>query len=119
MTGKALDAHAVTAALRCDLHGVGEAQEGEVELGGQGRWGQGARATQWQLAYYRSQLADEILSVSNAYGQALGTTNYAGGTRLDGTFLAGRINNCSSRVTHHAANSHSGPAECGGADAGL
>ncbi|GAB1387275.1 TonB-dependent receptor [Melaminivora sp.] len=54
------------------------------ELGGQGHWGQGARATQWQLAYYRSQLADEILSVSNAYGQALGTTNYAGGTRHQG-----------------------------------
>ena len=54
------------------------------EIGGQGRWGEGAHAPQWQLVYYRSQVADEILSVSNAYGQALGTTNYAGGTRHQG-----------------------------------
>ena len=56
------------------------------EIGGQGELGEGSggRATRWQLAYYRSQVADEILSVSNAFGQPLGTTNYAGGTRHQG-----------------------------------
>lgn len=59
-----------------------------LEIGSQGvlgdAGGESARATRWQLVYYRSQVADEILSVSNAYGQALGTTNYSGGTRHQG-----------------------------------
>lgn len=57
-----------------------------LEVGGQGRWGadQGARAAQWQLTYYRSQVQDELISTSDAYGIKVGTYNYLGGTRHQG-----------------------------------
>lgn len=55
-----------------------------LEVGGQGRLGEGERATAWQVAVYRSHLADELMSVTDASGLALGTTNYAGGTRHQG-----------------------------------
>lgn len=54
------------------------------ELGGQGQWGDGNRATHWQLAVYRSQVADEIMSVTDANGLSASTTNYAGGSRHQG-----------------------------------
>ena len=67
------------------------------ELGGQGQWGEGNRATHWQLALYRSQVADEIMSVTDANGLSASTTNYAGGTRhqgieagLSGSFALGQ-----------------------------
>ncbi len=59
------------------------------ELGGQGQWGTGSRATHWQLALYRSQVADEIMSVTDANGLSASTTNYAGGTRHQGIEAGG------------------------------
>lgn len=55
-----------------------------VEVGGQGRWGEGARATDWTLALYRSALSDELMSVTDPFGVSLGTHNYVGGTRHQG-----------------------------------
>ncbi|RKJ98907.1 TonB-dependent receptor family protein [Alicycliphilus denitrificans] len=54
------------------------------EVGGQGRWGEGTRALHWQLAVYRSQVADELMSTTDESGIKVGTYNYAGGTRHQG-----------------------------------
>ncbi|MDD2711925.1 MAG: TonB-dependent receptor, partial [Simplicispira sp.] len=55
-----------------------------VEIGGQGRWGEGAQALQWTAAVYRSVLADELISTTDANGIKVGTYNYRGGTRHQG-----------------------------------
>ncbi len=58
-----------------------------VELGGAGRWGEGANALNWTAAVYRSVLADELISTTDANGIKVGTYNYAGGTRHQGVEL--------------------------------
>ena len=55
-----------------------------LEIGGQGRWGEGAQALQWTAAVYRSVLADELISTTDANGIKVGTYNYRGGTRHQG-----------------------------------
>ena len=55
-----------------------------LELGGTGRWGEGAQAVQWTAAVYRSVLADELISTTDANGIKVGTYNYRGGTRHQG-----------------------------------
>src|SRR3990167_1336595 len=55
-----------------------------LELGGQGRWGEGAQALHWTAAVYRSVLADELISTTDANGIRVGTYNYRGGTRHQG-----------------------------------
>ena len=55
-----------------------------LELGGAGRWGEGASAVHWTAAVYRSVLADELMSTTDANGIKVGTYNYAGGTRHQG-----------------------------------
>lgn len=55
-----------------------------AELGGQGRWGQGASATDWTLTAYRSEVRDELIATVDANGIARGATNYVGGTRHQG-----------------------------------
>ncbi len=55
-----------------------------LELGGQGRWGDGAQALRWTAAVYRSVLADELISTTDANGIRVGTYNYRGGTRHQG-----------------------------------
>ncbi|UCV00941.1 TonB-dependent receptor [Acidovorax radicis] len=57
------------------------------ELGGAGRWGEGAHALNWTAAVYRSVLADELISTTDANGIKVGTYNYAGGTRHQGVEL--------------------------------
>ena len=54
------------------------------EVGGQGCWGEGARALHWTAAVYRSQVAGELMSTTDANGIKVGTYNYAGGTRHQG-----------------------------------
>ncbi len=58
-----------------------------IELGGAGRWGEGAHAVHWTAAVYRSVLADELISTTDANGIKVGTYNYAGGTRHQGVEL--------------------------------
>ena len=55
-----------------------------IELGGAGRWGEGAQAVQWTAAVYRSVLADELISTTDESGIKVGTYNYRGGTRHQG-----------------------------------
>jgi len=55
-----------------------------AEIGGAGQWGDGARALQWTVAAYRSQVADELISTTDANGIKVGTYNYRGGTRHQG-----------------------------------
>ena len=55
-----------------------------LELGGTGRWGEGAQALQWTAAVYRSVLDDELISTTDANGIKVGTYNYQGGTRHQG-----------------------------------
>ncbi|BEP94507.1 TonB-dependent receptor [Acidovorax sp. A79] len=55
-----------------------------TEMGGQGRWGDGTGAVQWTAAVYRSQVAGELISTTDANGIKVGTYNYAGGTRHQG-----------------------------------
>lgn len=55
-----------------------------LEVGGQGRWGEGSHATQWTLAVYRSEVDDELMSTTDANGIKVGTYNYQGGTRHQG-----------------------------------
>ncbi|WP_298210354.1 TonB-dependent receptor [Acidovorax sp.] len=55
-----------------------------AELGGAGRWGDGTGAVHWTAAVYRSQVADELISTTDADGIKVGTYNYAGGTRHQG-----------------------------------
>jgi len=52
-----------------------------AEIGGAGRWGD---TLHWTLAAYRSQVADELISTTDANGIKVGTYNYAGGTRHQG-----------------------------------
>jgi len=54
------------------------------EVGGQGRWGEGARAAHWTLAVYRSEVNDELISTADENGIKVGTYNYVGGTRHQG-----------------------------------
>lgn len=58
-----------------------------IELGGAGRWGEGANAVQWTAAVYRSVLADELISTTDDSGIKVGTYNYRGGTRHQGVEL--------------------------------
>ena len=58
-----------------------------IEIGGAGRWGEGANALHWTAAVYRSVLADELISTTDANGIKVGTYNYAGGTRHQGVEL--------------------------------
>ena len=55
-----------------------------IELGGAGRWGEGAQAVQWTATVYRSVLADELISTTDESGIKVGTYNYRGGTRHQG-----------------------------------
>ena len=55
-----------------------------IELGGAGQWGEGANALHWTAALYRSVLADELISTTDANGIKVGTYNYRGGTRHQG-----------------------------------
>lgn len=55
-----------------------------VEIGGRGRWGDGRGAVHWTAAVYRSQVADELISTTDANGIKVGTYNYVGGTRHQG-----------------------------------
>lgn len=55
-----------------------------IELGGAGQWGEGANALHWTAALYRSVLAGELISTTDANGIKVGTYNYAGGTRHQG-----------------------------------
>ena len=52
-----------------------------AEIGGAGRWGD---TLHWTLAAYRSQVADELISTTDANGIKVGTYNYRGGTRHQG-----------------------------------
>lgn len=58
-----------------------------VEIGGDGAIGAGRYAPSWSLTYYRSEVEDELISVSTANGTAAGTYNYQGGTRHQGIEL--------------------------------
>lgn len=55
-----------------------------IEIGGAGRWSEGAHAVHWTAAVYRSVLADELISTTDANGIKVGTYNYRGGTRHQG-----------------------------------
>ncbi|MBT9514624.1 MAG: TonB-dependent receptor [Acidovorax sp.] len=55
-----------------------------AEIGGAGRIGEGSGAVQWTVAAYRSQVADELISTTDANGIKVGTYNYVGGTRHQG-----------------------------------
>lgn len=57
------------------------------EIGGDGALGAGRYAPNWSLTYYRSEVEDELMSVSNANGTPEGTYNYQGGTRHQGIEL--------------------------------
>ncbi|QNP58325.1 TonB-dependent receptor family protein [Paenacidovorax monticola] len=72
-------AQAVAELVRLDVQRATTA-----EMGGQGRWGDGARAMHWSLAVYRSQVAGELISTTDANGIKVGTYNYTGGTRHQG-----------------------------------
>lgn len=54
------------------------------ELGGDGSLGTGRYAANWAIALYRSNVKDELMSVSSANGTAAGTYNYHGRTRHQG-----------------------------------
>lgn len=54
------------------------------ELGGAGQWGEGRAALHWTIAAYRSVVADELISTTDANGIKVGTYNYVGGTRHQG-----------------------------------
>jgi len=58
-----------------------------LELGGAGQWGAGTNALHWTAAVYRSVLADELISTTDANGIKVGTYNYRGGTRHQGVEL--------------------------------
>lgn len=58
-----------------------------LELGGQGHLGEGAQALQWNAAVYRSVVADELISTTDANGIKVGTYNYRGGTLHQGVEL--------------------------------
>ncbi|MFV0283434.1 MAG: TonB-dependent receptor family protein [Castellaniella sp.] len=58
-----------------------------VEIGGAGRLGAGVYAPHWALTFYRSDVRNELMSVSTANGTAAGTYNYRGGTRHQGIEL--------------------------------
>ena len=58
-----------------------------LELGGQGRLGEGVQALQWSAAVYRSVVADELISTTDANGIKVGTYNYRGGTLHQGVEL--------------------------------
>lgn len=74
------------ASAKAELVALNLQRASTFEIGGQGRWGAGesARAPQWQITYYRSEVSDELMSTSNASGIKVGTYNYAGGTRHQG-----------------------------------
>jgi iron complex outermembrane receptor protein len=56
-----------------------------LEVGGEGRLNWGARGNlHWSLSAYRSQVTDELISTTDAYGIKVGTYNCAGGTRHRG-----------------------------------
>lgn len=54
------------------------------EFGGDGTLGNGQYAANWAIALYRSNVKDELMSVSSANGTAAGTYNYRGRTRHQG-----------------------------------
>lgn len=72
------------ASARSDLVALRLQRATTFEVGGQGQWGEGASATRWQLALYRSEVADELISTTDENGIKVGTYNYVGGTRHQG-----------------------------------
>ncbi|WP_322996233.1 TonB-dependent receptor family protein [Castellaniella sp.] len=58
-----------------------------IEIGGEGRLGDGQYAPNWAVALYHSDVKNELMSVSTANGTAAGTYNYQGGTRHRGMEL--------------------------------
>ncbi len=58
-----------------------------LELGGQGRWGEGPQAQHWTATVYRSVIDDELMSTTDANGIKVGTYNYRGGTVHQGVEL--------------------------------
>ena len=75
------------AAAKADLVRLKMQRATTIELGGAGRWGEGAQAVQWSAAVYRSLLADELISTTDDSGIKVGTYNYRGGTRHQGVEL--------------------------------
>ncbi|MGB6242430.1 MAG: TonB-dependent receptor [Castellaniella sp.] len=73
--------------MRSDLSKLDVQRADTVEIGGEGTLGPGQYAPRWALAFYRSDVKDEIMSVSNANGTSAGTYNYRGGTRHQGIEL--------------------------------
>ncbi|MBV6273410.1 TonB-dependent receptor [Alcaligenaceae bacterium CGII-47] len=57
------------------------------EIGGDGILGTGRYAANWSLTYYRSEVSDELMAVSNAFGGGGDVFNYDGGTRHQGIEL--------------------------------
>ncbi len=55
-----------------------------IEIGGNGKFGQGQYAPNWALSLYHSSVKDELMSVSTVNGTPAGTFNYHGGTRHQG-----------------------------------
>ena len=55
-----------------------------VEIGGNGKIGQGQYAANWGLSLYRNSVKNELMSVSTENGTPAGTFNYQGGTRHQG-----------------------------------
>lgn len=55
-----------------------------VEIGGNGKIGQGQYAPNWALSLYHSSVKNELMSVSTENGTPAGTFNYRGGTRHQG-----------------------------------
>jgi len=72
------------AAARSELVRLRLQRATTAEVGVAGHWGEGARALHWQLAVYRSHVADELMSTTDENGVKVGTYNYAGGTRHQG-----------------------------------
>src|SRR5699024_3051967 len=58
-----------------------------VEIGGAGKLGGDDHGLRWSLAYYYSEVEDELMSISNELGTPGETFNYKGGTRHQGVEL--------------------------------
>lgn len=57
------------------------------EIGGDGVLGTGRYAPNWSLTYYRSEVRNELMAVSNALGGGGDVFNYQGGSRHQGVEL--------------------------------
>lgn len=58
-----------------------------IEIGGSGRIGTGEMAPNWSLSFYRSNVRNELMAVSNEAGTTSGTFNYRDRTRHQGIEL--------------------------------